>query len=76
MTLDKFKNMVNELYMRETRSFPNFSLIKNAFEYLDLRKDGVIDLNEWSKSLTMAEVSLKNNNTKLFANIVFFRSKW
>lgn len=57
MTLDKFKNMVNELYMRETRSFPNFSLIKNAFEYLDLRKDGVIDLNEWSKSFTMAEVS-------------------
>ena len=57
MTLDKFKNMINELYIKETRTLPNFSIIKNAFEYLDLRKDGVIDLNEWSKSFTMAEVN-------------------
>lgn len=56
MSLDKFKNMVFELYKRETRSPPNYSLIKNGFEYIDLRKDGVIDLNEWSKSFTLAEV--------------------
>lgn len=57
MTLDKFKNMVNELYTKETRAVPNFSIIKNAFEYIDLRKDGIIDLNEWSKSFALAEVS-------------------
>ena len=56
MTLDKFKNMINEIYLKETRSLPNFSIIKNAFEFIDLRKDGVIDLNEWSKSFTMSEV--------------------
>lgn len=48
--------MVHELYEKETRNKPNFSMIKNAFEYLDLRKDGVIDLNEWSKSFSLSEV--------------------
>lgn len=58
MNIEKFKNMVNDLYIKETRPVPNFALIKNSFEYLDLRKDGVIDLNEWSKSFALSNVSL------------------
>lgn len=55
MTLDRFKNIVNELYEKEKRSPPNYSIIKNCFEYIDLRKDNVIDINEWSKSFSNSE---------------------
>ena len=54
--------MVHELYEKETRNPPNYSIIKNCFEFIDLRKDGVIDLNEWSKSFTNSESILDPKN--------------
>ena len=33
------------------KPLPNFTLIKNAFDTIDLRKDGMIDINEWCKVL-------------------------
>lgn len=67
MTLEKYKNMVYELYKKESRTLPNYSIIKNSFEFLDLRKDGVLDINEWSKSFTLAQV-----NTLLLISYLFF----
>ena len=42
--------MVMDMYRRDLRQGPNFALIKNAYDALDLRKDGVIDMNEWTNS--------------------------
>ena len=50
MDFDKFKSIVGEMYKREDRQMPNFALLKNTFDYIDLRKDGYIDMNEWTNS--------------------------
>ena len=48
----EYKAMVCELYTKESRQQPNFALLKNSFDVLDLRKDGVIDINEWNKAFS------------------------
>ena len=48
MDFAKFKSIINEMYIKENRPVPNFAMMKNCFDYLDLRKDGLIDLIEWS----------------------------
>ena len=48
MDFVKFKSIINELYTKENRPVPNFAMMKNCFDYIDLRKDGLIDLVEWS----------------------------
>ena len=48
MDFAKFKSIINELYTKENKPLPNFAMIKNCYDYIDLRKDGLIDLVEWS----------------------------
>ena len=48
---EKFKNIIFDMYRRNEQTLPNFTLIKNAFDIIDLRKDGMIDINEWCKVL-------------------------
>ena len=48
---EKFKNIIFDMYKRNEQKLPNFTLIKNAFDIIDLRKDGLIDMNEWCKAL-------------------------
>ena len=48
---EQFKNIIFDMYSRNEQKLPNFTLIKNAFDIIDLRKDGIIDINEWCKVL-------------------------
>ena len=43
----KFKSIIIELYTKEEKPIPNFVVLKNCYNFIDLRKDGVIDLVEW-----------------------------
>ena len=54
----KYRNMLNELYIKNEQEIPNFALIKNTFDYIDLRKDGIIDYNEWNKAFAMVDGKL------------------
>jgi len=56
MTFDKFRTFINKLFLKESKAPPNFSLIKNSFEFIDVRKDGVIDINEWLRTFSFQEV--------------------
>ena len=47
---DTYKNIIYDMYNREGAKLPNFTLIKNSFDAIDLRKDGVLDMNEWCKA--------------------------
>ena len=47
---EQFKNIIYDMYYRNQQNFPNFTQIKNAFDACDLRKDGIIDINEWCKA--------------------------
>ena len=55
---DKFKKIVYDVYKRESKQTPTYSVMKYVYDYIDIRKDGVIDLNEWSKIFAQAEGKL------------------
>ena len=47
-----------DLYSRNEQEIPNFALIKNIFDTIDLGKDGIIDYTEWSKSFSIIKLDL------------------
>ena len=47
ITCIKAKSIIIELYTKEEKPIPNFVVLKNCYNFIDLRKDGVIDLVEW-----------------------------
>jgi len=67
MDFDTFKKLIYDLYLRENRPVPNYNIMKYIYDYIDIRKDGIIDLNEWNKIFAQSEGSLdiKANKDKL-----------
>ena len=55
---EQFKKMLYELYYKERVPVPNYPVMKYVYDYVDVRKDGVIDLNEWNKIMAKAEGEL------------------
>ena len=37
-------------YIFNNKPMPNFALLKNTYDYIDLRKDGMIDMVEWTNA--------------------------
>ena len=58
---EKFKILIFDMYSRDNQELPNFVLIKNAYDTLDLRKDGIIDIKEWC-------IAFANYNSKYDLN--------
>lgn len=58
MDFDTYKKIITEMYRKETKEPPNYILLKNTFDFIDIRKDGIIDLNEWLKTFNYTEVTL------------------
>ena len=50
--------MLYDLYTKNEQELPNFALIKNTFDFIDLRKNGIIDYYEWNKAFTMVNGKL------------------
>jgi hypothetical protein len=44
------------MYEKDTKPAPNFTLLRSVYDYLDVRKDGVLDINEWLKMMSTVEV--------------------
>jgi hypothetical protein len=44
------------MFEKETKPIPNYTLMKSAFDAIDMRKDGLIDMNEWMKAFSKIEV--------------------
>ena len=55
---DIFKKIIYDLYKRELKSSPSYSVLKYVYDYIDIRKDGLIDLNEWNQIFSRAEGKL------------------
>ena len=58
LDFQKYKNLIYDLYTKNEQEIPNFALIKNTFDYIDLRKNGIIDYNEWNKAFSMVNGKL------------------
>ena len=58
LDFEQFKKIIYELYYKERVPAPNYAVMKYVYDYVDVRKDGVIDLNEWSKVFAITESNL------------------
>ena len=55
---ERFKKLIYELYYKERIPTLNYPAMKYLYDYIDVRKDGVIDLNEWNKVFAITESNL------------------
>ena len=55
---ERFKKIIYELFYKERIPVPNYPVMKCVYDYIDVRKDGVIDLNEWNKVFAITESNL------------------
>ncbi len=73
---EQFKNIIYDMYYRNEQTFPNFTQIKNAFDACDLRKDGLIDINEWCKAFASYNGSLDPDPENVSNGLEFFDKKF
>ena len=72
---EKFKNIIFDMYVRNKQQPPNFILIKNAYDTLDLRKDGIIDIKEWCIAFASYNGKLDADSEKVPNGPEFFIKK-
>ena len=72
---EKFKNIIIDMYVRNKQQAPNFILIKNAYDTLDLRKDGIIDIKEWCIAFASYNGKLDADSEKVPNGPEFFIKK-
>ena len=72
---EKFKNIIFDMYSRDNLGLPNFILIKNAYDALDLRKDGIIDIKEWCIAFASYNSKLDFDVDKIPNGQEFFNDK-
>ena len=47
MTFSEFNQLVIKVHELAGEKAPTYPVIKDLFDAIDIRKDGVIDLHEW-----------------------------
>ena len=72
---EKYKNLIFDMYTRNRQEIPNFILIKNSYDALDLRKDGIIDIKEWCIAFASYNSKLDYDNDKIQNGPEFFNNK-
>ena len=73
---DKFKKIVYDLYKREVKQGPSYAVLKYVYDYIDIRKDGIIDLNEWNKIFAGAESKLDISPAEVLPRQMNILRKW
>ena len=76
LDFEKYKNLIYDMYKRDERTFPNFTLIKNSYDIIDLRKDGIIDMNEWMRSFGSFNGKLDYTVEKVSNGFEFYDKKF
>ena len=74
MDFETFKNVVSDMYKKEQRQQMNYTQIKSAYDVIDLRKDGMIDINEWKKAFGDVNGSLDVNDVGVMNGNSFFNN--
>ena len=76
LDFEKYKNLVYDMYKRDEKQVPNFTLIKNSYDIIDLRKDGIIDMNEWMRSFGAFNGKLDITPEKVSNGFEFYDKKF
>jgi Ca2+-binding EF-hand superfamily protein len=56
------------MYNKENKPLPNFTMLKNTFDYIDIRKDGFIDMGEWTNAFGIVSGKLDVYNNLNLSN--------
>jgi hypothetical protein len=56
LTYEQFNKLIVKLSQLAREESPSFPIIRDLFDYIDLRRDGIIDMNEWMQSFRLIEV--------------------
>ena len=58
MKQEEFNSLIEYVYQKNGEQQPVFAVVKELFDFIDRRQDGVIDINEWMQSFKRIEVFL------------------
>lgn len=58
MTFTEFRQFLIHLSLLAKKKAPSFPVCQDMFDFIDLKKDGIIDLDEWVQSFARYEVVL------------------
>jgi Ca2+-binding EF-hand superfamily protein len=61
LDFSKFNNLVNRLCELSGEPVPAFTVLKDLYDIIDIRKDGLIDLREWLNSFRGEQVQLEDS---------------
>ena len=61
LDFNEYQSMICDLFRRESLNEPNFALIKNSFDFIDQRKNAVLELNEWIRTFSQIKSDLDIN---------------
>ncbi len=56
---------MSRLYELQSLDPPNYPIIKDLFDHIDIKKDGIIDLTEWSKTFMTTHGPSNDNQTQM-----------
>ena len=48
MSFEEFHKMMKDLYAQASEPLPEFALLKEFFDHIDIRKDGTLDFQEFT----------------------------
>lgn len=55
MTFDEFHYFLIFLSQMKKESPPSFNIVRDLFDFIDIRKDGILDLHEWMQTFRKIE---------------------
>jgi len=56
LTYEEFTNLLVNLYKGGHEKLPAVSIIRDLYEFIDIKNDGVIDINEWTQTFNQLAV--------------------
>lgn len=58
MVYEEFVQFISQLYRLAGEEIPALSITRDLFNFIDVKKDGVIDINEWNQTFNNLTVIL------------------
>ena len=62
LNFEDFKELMYQIYMKDSKNIPSFPLLKSLFDYIDYKKNGFIIVEEWNQIFSKIKGSLDIDN--------------
>ena len=53
--MDEFREFINVLCKLKKEETLSFGVVRDLFEFIDIRKDGLLDIHEWMQTFRAVE---------------------